>query len=189
MASASNKLLLGCFVPMSGPNYLIDTINMALECGANCFMFYTGSPQTTMRTQIKNMNVEQFHKLCIQNNITKNNIVVHAPYIINLATSDTQKQKFAKNFLQNEIDRVNQIGAKYLVVHPGNATNNISIDEAITNCANLINSLDCKDVILCIETMSGKGTEIGKTFLEVKDIINLIKNKKSIGVCLDTCHT
>jgi deoxyribonuclease-4 len=188
MESKLNKNLIGSFVPTGKPEYLVESIKTAIECNENCFMFYTGSPQSVIRTPIKNMHVDEFKTICSSYDIDMKNIVVHAPYIINLSSSESTKLKFSKDFLQKEIDRVSEIGCNLLVIHPGNATNNISVENAIKNTANLINSLNLRDVSLCIETMSGKGTEICKNFIEVKTLLDLIKNKKQIGVCFDTCH-
>ncbi|GMO13876.1 MAG: deoxyribonuclease IV [Mycoplasmoidaceae bacterium] len=192
MDTNSNKLLIGSFVSSASPKYLLESIDIAMACGENCFMIYTGSPQSFLRTDIQKMNVKEFKEKCKLNNITLSNVIVHVPYIINLASNEKDKQEFAYNFLLNEIKRVSEIGCKYLVVHPGNATNNITIDEAIENCARIINKLISNkenDVVICLETMSGKGTEIGKSFQEINQIISLIKSKNFIGVCLDTCHT
>jgi deoxyribonuclease-4 len=186
-----NNFLIGSFVPASKPKYLLEALEMALECNENCFMIYTGSPQSFARTDINEMKIKEFQKGCQENNINLNNIVVHAPYIINLCNNDPIKRKFTFDFLSKEVERVNKIGCKYLVIHPGNATNGISISEAIQNCANILNKINKinRNVVLCIETMSGKGTEIGKTFEEIKQIINLVENKSLVGVCIDTCHT
>jgi deoxyribonuclease-4 len=186
-----SNILIGSFVPSNKPKYLLQALETALDCDENCFMIYTGSPQSFNRTNINEMKIEEFQENCKKNNISLNNVVVHAPYIINLCTNDISKRKFTFDFLSTEVERVNKIGCKYLVVHPGNATNGISISEAIQNCADILNKINKinKNVVLCIETMSGKGTEIGKTFEEIKAIIDLIENKSLVGVCIDTCHT
>lgn len=191
MESKLNNFLIGSFVPTSKPKYLLEALDTAIDCKENCFMIYTGSPQSFIRTNINEMKINEFQKGCVENNINIDNVIVHAPYIINLATNEVSKRKFTLEFLTKEVDRVNKIGCKYLVVHPGNATNGITVLEAIQNCANILNEINKtnKNVVLCLETMSGKGTEIGKTFDELKQIITLVKNKALVGVCIDTCHT
>ncbi len=175
---------------MKAPNYLLGSINQALEYGANCFMIYTGPNQSTIRTDISKMKIDEFKKIANNNNINLMNVIVHAPYILNLANGDPTKWSFSINFLIQELERTNKIGAKYFVLHPGNAVN---IDrhtglENIIKALNQIFERDKSNVVVCIETMSGKGTELGKDFQEIAFIINGIKNKKRIGVCLDTCH-
>lgn len=183
-------LIIGSHISMRNPDYLVGSINEALANGANALMIYTGPPQSTIRTNINNLKINEFIQILKQNNIDLKNVIVHAPYIINLGSGDLHKQKFAINFINEELNRVNKIGAKYFVLHPGNATN-CSRDEAIKNIANSLNKifdLNKSNTVACLETMSGKGTEIGKSFEELKQIIDLINDKNRIGVCLDTCH-
>ena len=101
------------------------------------------------------------------------------------------KHKIAIDVLKNEIIRTNAIGCKYLVLHPGNAVD-CDINTGINNIANSINeildSLSDNSVVICLETMSGKGTEVGRNFDQLAKIISLINKKENIGVCLDTCH-
>ena len=186
-----NDLIIGSHVSMKAPEYLVGSIKEALQYNANSFMIYTGAPQSTARTEIQNLKIAEFKKIAEQNNISIENVIVHAPYILNLATADHAKHKFVVDFLVQEIKRTMKIGAKYFVLHPGNATN-CSLEEGIQNIANRINEIFKKigktDVVICLETMSGKGTEIGKNFNELKSIIDKVNYPKNIGVCLDTCH-
>lgn len=186
-----NDLHIGSHVSMKAPEYLVGSIKEALGYNANSFMIYTGAPQSTTRTQIQNLKISEFRKIAEQNNISIENVIVHAPYILNLANADPTKRKFVVDFLVQEIKRTLEIGAKYFVLHPGNATN-CSVEEGIKNIANRINEVFQKigktDVVICLETMSGKGTEIGKNFNELKSIIDKVNYPKNIGVCLDTCH-
>jgi deoxyribonuclease-4 len=186
-----DKLLIGSHVSISKPGYLLHALDEAIEADENCFMFYTGAPQNTIRQPLTSMNLEEFKIQIHKNNVDIDNVVVHAPYIINIASSDIEKKKFAISFLSSEIRRVSEIGCKLIVVHPGNATNGISVGEAIKNCADVVNEINKvnKNVVICLETMAGKGNEIGKTFEELNSIIQLIHNKSLIGVCIDTCHT
>ena len=187
----SNDLLIGSHVSMKAPEYLVGSIKEALQYDANSFMIYTGAPQSTTRTEIQNLKITEFKKIAKQNNICIENVIVHAPYILNLATADHTKDKFVVDFLVQEIKRTMGIGAKLFVLHPGNATN-CSIENGIQNIANRINELFQKigktDVVICLETMSGKGREIGKNFNELKSIIDKVSYPKNIGICLDTCH-
>jgi deoxyribonuclease-4 len=184
-------MLIGCFVENNEKNkYLEGSFLQAKECNADCFMFYLGAPQTSIRKPIEQLNVEKFKILMEKDNFNFDKVFVHAPYILNLATNEEEIQKFIIDFLIKECKRVSQIGCKYLIVHPGNAVKNMDVNQAILNCANIINSVIEKnnDVCICIETMSGKGSEIGRNFSQISQIIKLVKQKDKIGVCLDTCH-
>jgi len=182
---------LGCHVGNSGTSMIEGSVDEALSYNANTFMIYLGAPQNTFRKPISQMNIENAKKKCAENNISLDDIIVHAPYIVNLAQSDDQKWEFAVNFITSELELTALVGAKYLVLHPG-AHVGMKEEYAIKRIAEGINyilsaTINYNSVIL-IETMAGKGTECGKTFEEIKKIIDLVHNKQRIGVCLDTCH-
>ncbi|MCQ3907680.1 MAG: deoxyribonuclease IV [Mycoplasmoidaceae bacterium] len=178
---------LGCHVNMCAPDYLLGSLEMANSQDANCFMIYTGSPQSIARQPISKLKVEQLHKALKEQHIPVEDVIVHAPYIINCANSDGKKRGFAKSFLKQEVDRVYQIGAKYLVLHPGSNANKEEGCKHIADAINYVNQSN-KHVIICLETMAGKGNEIGSKFEELKEIIKQVENKSLVGVCLDTCH-
>ena len=185
-----NKLLIGSHVSYKAKNYLIDSVNESLSYGSNCFMIYTGPPQNTLRKEIDKENVEKAFQLMKENNIDPKNIIVHAPYIINLASPKNDTYNLAKSFLIQELKRVEQLGFKYLVLHPGSRLD-LSLEEGIKKIIDGINYVFSKvknDVIICLETMAGKGSEIGSNFYELKQIIDGVNDKNRIGVCLDTCH-
>ena len=185
------ELLIGSHVSMSAPDYLVGSLNEALSYKANAFMIYTGAPQNSKRVELSKLKIDEFKIKLKENNIAIENVIVHAPYIINLASVNPYKHKIAIDVLKNEIIRTNAIGCKYLVLHPGNAVD-CDINTGINNIANSINeildSLSDNSVVICLETMSGKGTEVGRNFDQLAKIISLINKKENIGVCLDTCH-
>jgi len=182
-------LYLGSHVSF-GPKQLFGSVNEAISYGANTFMFYTGAPQNTVRKEINEELTNEAKKLMAENNIDINNVICHAPYIINLANDkDETKYNFSINFLKNELDRCTTMGIKYIVLHPGSSVGiekNIALDNIIF-ALNKIITEDTKTTIL-LETMAGKGTELGSSLEEIKYIIDNIKLKDKIGVCLDTCH-
>lgn len=187
----NKKILLGSHVSYKSKDYLVGSVSETLNYNANCFMVFTGPPQNLMRKDIDINNVKLAHKIMKENNINLNNVVVHAPYLINLCSPDKNKREFAIKILTSEINRTFMLGFNLLVLHPGNHMTQ-SIYEAINHIANGINkalhdTLNT-NVIIAIETMSGKGTEIGRKLEELKAIIDLVKNKNRIGVCIDTCH-
>ncbi|MCQ3908117.1 MAG: deoxyribonuclease IV [Mycoplasmoidaceae bacterium] len=178
---------LGCHVSMSAPDYLLGSLDMATSQDANCFMIYTGSPQSIARQPISKLKVKEFHQALKEKHIPIEDVIVHSPYIINCANSEEKKRHFAKVFLAQEVDRVNQIGAKYLVLHPGSNPDKTLGCKYIAEAINFVNKKN-NHVIICLETMAGKGNEIGSKFEELKEIIKQVENKNLVGVCLDTCH-
>ena len=183
-------LIIGSHVGYKKDSGLVGSVKEALSYGANTFMFYTGAPQNTIRSSIDLDNVKEAYKLMKDNDIDINNVIVHAPYIINLANGDENKFIFSCNFLIEELKRVNMFGFKFLVLHPGSHVGQ-GVDVGISNISKALNIVlenDNSDVLILLETMAGKGSEIGRSFEEIKAIIEGVKNKDRIGICLDTCH-
>ena len=182
-------MIIGSHVSF-GNNQILDSTKEALSYGANTFMFYTGAPQNTMRKPINEKNIEQALKLMEENNIDINNVVCHAPYIVNLANNkDPEKWQFSINFIKQELRRCDELHVKYMVLHPGSAVG-MTHEEGINNIIDGLNFIlkdDSKCMIL-LETMAGKGNECGINLDEIKTMIDGVEYKDRIGVCLDTCH-
>lgn len=183
-------LKIGSHVGMKAPKYMLGSVEEALSYNSNALMLYTGAPQNTRRKETSELRIEEAHKLLADNNIPVENVVVHAPYIINLAnTIKPETYEIAVQFLRTEIDRTMAMGAKYIVLHPGshvNAGSEAGIESIIKGLNSVLKESD--DVIICLETMAGKGSECGRTFDELKQIIDGVNLKDKMGVCLDTCH-
>ena len=181
------NLIIGSHVSYKNNSQLLGSVKEALNYKANTFMFYTGAPQNTNRGVIEDSLTLEAYKLMKENNIDLEKIIVHAPYIVNLANFNNFD--FSVSFLINEVERCSTLGVKYLVLHPGSAVN-CSREEAINNISKGLNLiLDNEyDVTILLETMAGKGNEIGRSFEELKSIIDKVKFKDKIGVCIDTCH-
>ena len=181
-------LLIGSHVSYKKDSQMLGSVEEALSYGSTTFMFYTGAPQNTKRSDIDKELTIKAQELMKENNIDINKVIVHAPYIINLANSDPNKYEFSINFLKDEVKRCEQLGIKNMVLHPGSHVG-LGTDVGIENIINGLNQiLVDTDVVILLETMAGKGSEIGVNFHEIKKIINGVKSKKNIGVCLDTCH-
>ena len=169
---------------------LLGAAKMAVSFDANTFMFYTGAPQNTIRKDINKDLTTEAWEYMKNHGIDINNVICHAPDIINLANKEKPESwNFSISFLKNELDRITQMGINYMVVHPGNA---LKLDrmEALYNIAealNLILTPDTKPLIL-LETMAGKGSECGINIYELKEILSRIDLKDKVGICLDTCH-
>ncbi len=182
-------LILGSHVGFKKDEQLLGSLKEALSYGANTFMFYTGAPQNTMRYPINEEKRDEALLMMKEHDIDYSKVVVHAPYIINLANDDEIKFNFSVQFLKEEIVRCNTLGIKKMVLHPGSHVG-LGIErgiESIIRGLNLI--LDGKyDVTILLETMAGKGSEVGSRLEEIKTIIDGVNDKEHIGVCIDTCH-
>ncbi len=185
----NNTLIIGSHVAYKKDSQILGSLEEALSYGETTFMFYTGAPQNTMRSPINEELVEKAKQKMKENNIDYNKVIVHAPYIINLANNTSEeKYNFSINFLKEEVSRCEKLGIKYMVLHPGSHVG-LGVDVGIKNIIDGLNQiLVDTSVTILLETMAGKGSEIGVNFQEIKKIITGVKNKKNIGVCLDTCH-
>ncbi len=186
----NQTIYLGSHISMASPDFFKGTVEKALKFGENAFMFYTGAPQSVKKTPLEKCKINEGIELIKKSNIDLSNVVVHAPYIINLANPEPSKHTFAVNLLIEELKRTNAFGSKILVLHPG-STLGLNYESAINALVfGLDEALEAanNDVIICLETMAGKGNEIGKTFEELNLIINKCKFSNKLGVCFDTCH-
>lgn len=181
---------IGSHVSLSGKKMLLGSVEESLENGANCLMVYTGAPQNTKRRPIDEFRVDEAKELLAKNNISLDDVIIHAPYIINLAnTTKPEVFELAVDFLRQEIKRVEEIGAKYIVLHPGahvGAGEEAGLDQIIKGL-DMVLTKD-QTPIICLETMAGKGSELGTSFEQLAYIINNVKLPDKLGVCLDTCH-
>ena len=187
----AKDLLIGSHVGLNAPEYYLGSVKEAISYGATTFMFYTGAPQNSYRKALNELMIKEGRELLAKRSFDESKIVVHAPYIINAANpSRPDLLELSIKTIINELQRTAAFGAKILVLHPGNhlgagpeAAIEVlakSLDEVLAN--------DGTDVKIAIETMAGKGSEIGTCFEQVRDIIEKCQFKDRLGVCLDTCH-
>lgn len=179
---------IGSHVGMSGKKMLVGAVEEAMSYAANSLMIYTGAPQNTRRKPIEELNIETGWKLMQENGFDE--IIVHAPYIINLAnTVKLETFEIATQFLAEEIRRSEALNAKTIVLHPGahvGAGTEVGL-QRIVEGLNMVLREDMT-ITVSLETMAGKGTELGKTFEELAYIINHVKLSDKLMVCFDTCH-
>ena len=180
-------LIIGSHVSFKNDTQLLGSVEEALSYKENTFMFYTGAPQNTRRGSINDGFTYKAYQLMKENNMALENVICHAPYIINLCNDNNFD--FSVSFLKQEVMRCEQLGITKLVLHPGSSVG-LERNHAIANIVKGLNIVldDNHNVTICLETMAGKGTEVGVSFEELKTIIDGIKNKPRIGICLDTCH-
>ncbi len=183
-------LLIGSHVSFRSNDQLVGSVKEAISYGNNCFMFYTGAPQNTKRCVISYDLTLEARNLLYENNIDLKNIIIHAPYIINLANnSKKESYEFAIKFLKEEINRSSMFGVDKLVLHPGSYVS-LDIDTGIENIISALNEVITpnQEVKICLETMAGKGTEVAFDLHHIKRIIDGVRYSDKLMVCLDTCH-
>lgn len=184
-----SKIKLGCHVGMAGKEMFLASAKEAASYGANVFMLYTGAPQNTRRKDISELNIEAGWEYARQHGIEE--IVVHAPYIINLAnTVKPETYELAVEFLEKEIIRTAAMRSRIMVLHPGSHVNagvEAGIAQVIKGLNTVLNQND-DDVYIALETMAGKGSEVGRTFEELKAIYDGVDKEDRLRVCFDTCH-
>ena len=184
-----SDIKLGCHVGMAGKDMFLASAREAASYGANVFMLYTGAPQNTRRKEIYELNIDAGWEYAHEHGI--NEIVVHAPYIINLAnTVKPETYELAVEFLEKEIVRTAAMKSRILVLHPGshvNAGEQAGIAQIVKGLNTVLNQND-DDVFIALETMAGKGSEIGRSFEELKAIYDGVDRKERLRVCFDTCH-
>ena len=174
---------------MAGKEMFLASVKEAESYGANVLMLYTGAPQNTRRKEIKDLNIEAGWAYAKQAGIRE--IVVHAPYIINLAnTVKPETFELAVQFLEKEIRRTAAMRSHILVLHPGSALDagaEAGIAQTVRGL-NMVLDENEDEVFIALETMAGKGSEIGRTFEEIKAIYDGVNKKERLRVCFDTCH-
>lgn len=181
---------IGSHVSMSAPEYVLGSVKEALQYGANALMLYTGAPQNTRRKPMQELRIAEALELMKQSGIEESSVIVHAPYIINLANCLKEETfQLGVEFLEKEIKRVQALHATTLVLHPGShvkAGEEAGLEKIIQGLDEAMH--DMQDVHIAIETMAGKGSEIGYTFDHIAYLIKHAKYGDHIGVCMDTCH-
>lgn len=181
-------LKIGSHVGMSGKEMFLGSAKEANSYGANTFMIYTGAPQNTRRKKIEDLNIEAGNAYMKEHGIS--DIIVHAPYIINLGNTVKEEVfSLATEFLAMELQRAEALGSKHLVLHPG-AHVGAGEEAGIKQIVKGLNDVLTKDtnVYVALETMAGKGSEIGKTFEEIAKIYDGVVYNDKLRVCFDTCH-
>ena len=185
----SQKIIIGSHVGMSGKEMFLGSAREAVSYGANTLMVYTGAPQNTRRKETSECNLEAGWQYLEKNGISR--IVIHAPYIINLAnTVKPDIFTLAVEFLAKELQRSADFRSNLLVLHPGSHVGE-GAEKGIAKIVEGLNEVMTKDMPckIALETMAGKGSEIGRSFEELAAIYNGVKYPENLRVCFDTCHT
>lgn len=181
-------LKIGSHVGMSGKKMFLGSVEEAISYGANTFMIYTGAPQNTRRKKLEELRIEEGRMAMEKAGMEE--FIVHAPYIINLAnTVKPETFEIAVQFLALELDRTKNLGSKVLVLHPGSHVG-AGVDAGIARIIEGLNEVLTREteVSIALETMAGKGSEIGRSFEEIARIMDGVKFNEKLRVCFDSCH-
>lgn len=158
-----------------------------LSIGGNTFQFFTRNPRGGSAKAINEKDVEKFRNLCEENGIDV--ILAHAPYTLNGASADEKTREFARQTMADDLERMEYVPGNLYNFHPGSHVGqgvNIGIDYIVSMLNEVLKPEQTTTVLL--ETMAGKGSEIGRNFEELRTIIDRVELKNHLGVCLDTCH-
>lgn len=179
---------IGSHVKMGGKDMLLGSAKEAVSYGANTFMVYTGAPQNTRRKAISELNIDAAWEYMKQNGIE--DFVIHAPYIINLGNSvNPETYSLAVDFLALELERTIAMGSRVLILHPG-AHVGAGTETGLRQIIQGLNAVLTADTpcYIALETMAGKGSEIGRSFEELAAIYDGVKYNDKLRICFDTCH-
>lgn len=187
----SEPILIGSHVSLEAPDYYLGSVKEALSYGATTFMLYTGAPQNSIRRPVSTLKISEGQAAIKEAGLDPSKIIVHAPYIINLGNTINESLFEASvTFLKRELERVEAFGLGILVLHPGShvaAGTEAGLLQVIRGLNEVMKD-DQTHVKIALETMAGKGSEVGATFEEIRYILDNVEKPERFGVCLDTCH-
>jgi deoxyribonuclease IV len=183
--SKNYNLIIGRHCLVKSPHFLLGAVREALSYGANSLMIYSGAPQNSFRRPLSELKIPEFKKNLVENNIEINNVIIHGPYLVNLAnTLDEKIFSWSVEFLKKEIFRMEEIGIKTVVIHPGSALT-AQPQVALLQLAKGLNLVleSTSTIRIALETMCGRGGEIGGNFEQLKNIIDKVEQKERVGIC------
>ncbi len=184
-------LYIGSHVDLVAPDYLMQAVETSIKNGANTMMIYTGAPQNSIRKPTEMMKIQEAHDRMKKEGMLLDKVIVHAPYIINLGnTINPETATLGVTFLIRELSRVQSMGFSTLVLHPG-AHVGAGSEVALASISERLNQVFAEDktnVTIALETMAGKGSEVGIRFEDIRYLIEHSARPERLGVCLDTCH-
>lgn len=181
-------LKIGSHVGMKGKEMFLGSAKEAASYDANTFMVFTGAPQNTRRKPIEDLNIESGLQYMKEHHIEQ--AIIHAPYIINLGNSTNPDTfKLGVDFLSMDMERAVSMGSHIIVLHPGTHVG-AGTQTGILKIAEGLNEILSQDTkcLIALETMAGKGSEIGRTFEELAAIFDKVKYNDKLRICMDTCH-
>lgn len=179
------RLNIGCHLSTSKGYEKMGKV--ALEIGANTFQFFTRNPRGGRAKALDPVDLEKLKKIMDEHHFAP--LLAHAPYTLNMCSKDEKTRDFAKMMFADDLNRMEQLPCTLYNFHPGSHTGQ-GVEKGIHLITEILNEVmfEGMTTVVLLETMSGKGSEIGKTFEEIRDIINGVELHQQMGVCLDTCH-
>lgn len=176
---------IGCHLSSSAGFYHMG--KKAIGIGANTFQFFTRNPRGSKAKAIDQKDVERFHAFCQENGIER--ILAHAPYTLNACSKDPHVREFALETMADDLVRMEYVPGNCYNFHPGSHVGQ-GAEEGIRLIADTLNQIlkPEQTTTVLLETMSGKGSEVGKSFEEIRAILDRVELQEHMGVCLDTCH-
>ena len=159
----------------------------AISIGANTFQFFTRNPRGGQAKAINTNDIKKFLSLSKMHDLDF--FLAHAPYTMNICAANPEIRQFARNVLADDISRMEYLPGSYYNFHPGSHGNQ-GVEVGIHMIVNMLNNVLQPEhtTTILLETMAGKGSEVGRSFEELRAIIDGVKLKEKMGVCLDTCH-
>ena len=159
----------------------------AIKIGANTFQYFTRNPRGGKAKDIDEKDILALRKLMEENKFAK--ILAHAPYTLNGCSADESTREFASEMMADDLERLKYLPTSLYNFHPGSHVKQ-GVDLGINYIVEMLNKVLKPEhtTIVLLETMAGKGTEVGRTFEEIAEIISRVELKEKMGVCLDTCH-
>lgn len=178
-------LNIGCH--LSASKGFFHMAKEAVEIGANTFQFFTRNPRGFACKEISRKDIDEYEKAAKEGGFSK--ILAHAPYTLNPASADENVRSLAKRIMTDDMKRMEFVPGNLYNFHPGSHVGQ-GEEKGIELISDMLNEVLTKEqsTTVLLETMAGKGTEIGKTFAQLRQIIDRVELKDKIGVCLDTCH-
>lgn len=187
---SKKQIILGSFVKLTEPEYLVGAVREAVSYRGNALMFFLGSPQRHQTISKSKLDRKGFHTALAKANIPLDNVAVHLPYLINLGNcSDWRVFEKSVILMKKNLELCDYLKIRKVVLHPGASLKNdrqLSIKQIVKGLDIVL--IDHPQIQVCLETMSGKGSELGKNFAELKSIISQSQYSQQIGVCFDLCH-
>lgn len=178
-------LRIGCH--LSSSKGFLHMGKEATEIGANTFQFFTRNPRGSKAKEIDEKDVEKYHVFAKEHDISQ--ILAHAPYTLNPCSKDAHTREFALMTMEDDLKRMEYVPGNCYNFHPGSHVGQ-GAEEGIKMIAETLNQILKKEqhTTVLLETMAGKGTEVGRSFEELRAILDRVELKDHMGVCLDTCH-
>lgn len=181
----AERLNIGCH--LSSSKGFLNMGKEAVSIGGNTFQFFTRNPRGGQAKELDDNDIKAYIEFAKENKLAP--IVAHAPYTLNACAKDDYKREFAFNTMKDDLQRMEKVPGNYYNFHPGSHVEQ-GVEVGIELISDMLNKIITPNqtTIILLETMAGKGSEVGRSFGELKAIYDRVELKEKLGVCMDTCH-